>query len=109
LDKALKVLANAASYGIYAEMNRQETEKRVKVETVGDYISDVFRASKSELDTAVAQHIYELAGICNRKQRRVRLATLAGLAGFIAGFLWLAALRVVAAPEIRWFPDIWQH
>ena len=35
LDKALKVLANAASYGIYAEMNRQETEKRVKVKCQG--------------------------------------------------------------------------
>jgi len=31
LDKALKVLANATSYGIFAEMNRQETEKRIKV------------------------------------------------------------------------------
>jgi len=35
LDKALKVLANATSYGIYAEMNRQETEKRVKVQCQG--------------------------------------------------------------------------
>ena len=31
LDKALKVLANAASYGIYAEMIRQESEKKVDV------------------------------------------------------------------------------
>lgn len=31
LDKALKVLANAASYGIYAEMNRQESENNVEV------------------------------------------------------------------------------
>lgn len=31
LDKSLKVLANAASYGIYAEMNRQETEDKVEV------------------------------------------------------------------------------
>lgn len=31
LDKSLKVLANATSYGILAEMNRQETEKRTKV------------------------------------------------------------------------------
>jgi len=31
LDKALKVLANAASYGIYAEMNRQEADDPVKV------------------------------------------------------------------------------
>ena len=31
LDKALKVLANATSYGIYAEMNRQESDKRVQV------------------------------------------------------------------------------
>jgi hypothetical protein len=31
LDKALKVLANATSYGIYAEMNRQESDKAVDV------------------------------------------------------------------------------
>jgi hypothetical protein len=31
LDKALKVLANATSYGIFAEMNRQESEKKIKV------------------------------------------------------------------------------
>jgi hypothetical protein len=31
LDKALKVLANAASYGIYAEMNRRETEEKISV------------------------------------------------------------------------------
>jgi hypothetical protein len=31
----LKVLANASSYGIYAEMNRQETEKRVKIQCHG--------------------------------------------------------------------------
>lgn len=35
LDKALKVLANASSYGIYAEMNRQETEKRVRLKCQG--------------------------------------------------------------------------
>lgn len=35
LDKALKVLANAASYGIYAEMIRQETEKRERVTCYG--------------------------------------------------------------------------
>ena len=35
LDKALKVLANATGYGIYAEMNRQETEERVKVQCRG--------------------------------------------------------------------------
>jgi hypothetical protein len=35
LDKPLKVLANATSYGIFAEMNRQETEKRVKVRCQG--------------------------------------------------------------------------
>jgi hypothetical protein len=31
LDKFLKVLANSASYGIYAEMIREESEKKVKV------------------------------------------------------------------------------
>jgi len=31
LGKALKVLANAASYGIYAEMNRQESDEKVIV------------------------------------------------------------------------------
>jgi hypothetical protein len=35
LDKALKVLANAASYGIYAEMNRQESDDPVKVSCHG--------------------------------------------------------------------------
>jgi hypothetical protein len=31
LDKALKVLANAASYGIYAEMHREESDKKVDI------------------------------------------------------------------------------
>lgn len=31
LDKALKVLANATSYGIYAEMHRQESDEKVTV------------------------------------------------------------------------------
>jgi hypothetical protein len=31
LDKALKVLANAASYGIYAEMHRQESDRKQSV------------------------------------------------------------------------------
>ena len=31
LDKALKVLANSSSYGIYAEMNRQEADDKVSV------------------------------------------------------------------------------
>jgi hypothetical protein len=35
LDKALKVLANATSYGIFAEMNRQESEKKMKVRCHG--------------------------------------------------------------------------
>jgi hypothetical protein len=35
LDKALKVLANATSYGIYAEMNRQESDDRVNATCYG--------------------------------------------------------------------------
>jgi hypothetical protein len=35
LDKSLKVFANATSYGIFGEMNRQESEKRVKVQCHG--------------------------------------------------------------------------
>jgi hypothetical protein len=35
LDKSLKVTANATSYGIFAEMNRQESEKRIKVQCHG--------------------------------------------------------------------------
>jgi hypothetical protein len=31
LDKALKVLANAASYGIYAEMHRKESDRKQTV------------------------------------------------------------------------------
>lgn len=35
LDKALKVLANATSYGIYAQMDRQEADREVTVECQG--------------------------------------------------------------------------
>jgi hypothetical protein len=35
LDKSLKVFASATSYGIYAEMNREESEKRVKIQCQG--------------------------------------------------------------------------
>jgi hypothetical protein len=35
LDRALKVLANAASYGIYAEMHREESEKKRSFECHG--------------------------------------------------------------------------
>jgi hypothetical protein len=35
LDKALKVLANATSYEIYAEMHRQESEKKVEIQCQG--------------------------------------------------------------------------
>jgi hypothetical protein len=35
LDKAFKVLANAASYGIYAEMNRRESDASVPVQCYG--------------------------------------------------------------------------
>ena len=35
LDKALKVLANAASYGIYAEMIREESEHKIEVKCHG--------------------------------------------------------------------------
>ena len=37
LNRALKVLANAASYGIYAEMIRQESEKKISVPCQGIY------------------------------------------------------------------------
>ena len=35
LDKALKVLANATSYGIFAEMRRQDTAKKTPVTCYG--------------------------------------------------------------------------
>ena len=35
LDKALKVLANATSYGIYAEMHREESERKVQIQCQG--------------------------------------------------------------------------
>lgn len=50
LDKALKVLANAASYGIYAEMNRQETDDPVKVTCYGiDADSFVCRVAHADV------------------------------------------------------------
>lgn len=42
LDKALKVLANATSYGIYAEMNQQESEHETTV-TVHGIDADAFQ------------------------------------------------------------------
>ena len=35
LDKSLKVLANGASYGIYAQMNREESDHKVTVQCYG--------------------------------------------------------------------------
>jgi hypothetical protein len=35
LDKSLKVIANATSYGIFAEMNRQESEENTRVTCYG--------------------------------------------------------------------------
>jgi hypothetical protein len=35
LNKALKVLANSASYGIYAEMNRQESDEETRIRCYG--------------------------------------------------------------------------
>jgi hypothetical protein len=50
LDKALKVFANASSYGIYAEMNRQETEKKEKLKCQGidslPYVCSVLHPEK---------------------------------------------------------------
>ena len=49
LDKALKVLANAASYGIYAEMNPQETDEKTEV-TCHGIDSDPFRCRVAHPD-----------------------------------------------------------
>ena len=35
LKRALKILANAASYGIYAQMDRKESEEKVKISCQG--------------------------------------------------------------------------
>jgi hypothetical protein len=50
LDKALKVLANASSYGIYAEMHRQETDEKVWV-TCHGIDSTPFRPHVAHPDT----------------------------------------------------------
>src|SRR5205807_1111003 len=49
LDKALKVLANAASYGIYAEMHRQESDRKRSV-TCHGIDADVFRCRVAHPD-----------------------------------------------------------
>ena len=49
LDKALKVIANATSYGIYAEMNQQETDEKVSV-TCHGIDSQPFTCSVSHPD-----------------------------------------------------------
>jgi hypothetical protein len=50
LDKFLKVLASAASYGIYAEMNRQEDDERVSVNCHG-IDADPFKCTVQHADT----------------------------------------------------------
>jgi hypothetical protein len=49
LDKALKVLANAASYGIYAEMHRQESDRKQNV-TCHGIDTESFRCRVSHPD-----------------------------------------------------------
>jgi hypothetical protein len=49
LDKALKVLANAASYGIYAEMHRQEADRKQNVTCHGIDL-EPFRCSVAHPD-----------------------------------------------------------
>lgn len=49
LDKALKVIANSTSYGIYAEMNRQESDEKVDVVCHGiDPLSFTCRVNQPE-------------------------------------------------------------
>ncbi len=49
LDKALKVLANAASYGIYAEMRRQESDHKQNV-TCHGIDAETFQCSVAHAD-----------------------------------------------------------
>ena len=74
-----------------------------------EYISDVLRANQPELDSAIAHHIFEMAGICDRKQKFIRWAMWLGLIGFVAGMVWLAVVRITATPSISPTPDHWDH
>ena len=74
-----------------------------------DYVEEVFRASQLELDSAVALHTYEIAVICHRKQRLIRLSLAVGTLGFLAGLLWITAQHVspYSSPQVS--PDFWNH
>jgi hypothetical protein len=73
--------------------------------TAADYMSEVLRANRPELDSATMQHIYEIATICTRKYERVRWALWLGLFGFIAGFLWILLLHTMTLHNSIGSPD----
>lgn len=74
--------------------------------TAAEYSTEVLRANRSELDSATAQHIYEIAVICTRKYKRIRWAIWLGLFGSLAGLLWLATLRIPANTPYVDYPTL---
>ena len=77
--------------------------------SAADYISDVLRANQPQFDAAIAHHIYEIAVICNRKQRRIRWAILFGMIGIVVGMLWLTIHHMAATPSLNSAQDFWSH
>jgi hypothetical protein len=64
--------------------------------TSESYVSEILRATQSELDVSTVQHTYEISKLCVRKYNYVRAAIWLGLVGFAAGMLWLAWLHSAA-------------
>jgi hypothetical protein len=74
LDKSLKVLANSSSYGIYAEMNRQESDEKVNVICHG-IDSEPFRASVAHADVP-GEYCYPPVAALITSAARLMLALL---------------------------------
>jgi len=64
--------------------------------TSESYVSEVLRATQSELDASTLQHTYEISKLSASKYGYVRVAMWFGLFGFAAGMLWLAWLHSAA-------------
>ncbi|MBZ5573793.1 MAG: DUF5706 domain-containing protein [Acidobacteriia bacterium] len=58
-----------------------------------EYVTDVLSSAHSSLETALAQHSYEVARIATRKYRNLRMAMWVGVAAFVAGFVFIGLNR----------------
>lgn len=57
------------------------------------YVFDLLSSTQGSLNTALAQHSYELSKICTRKYQYLRIGIWVGLSGFVAGLIFIGLTR----------------